>query len=409
MRVFGLNISRVKNAVDTPKPESVGVSPVNKPVRSIRWRRVDYALENSELVFSAVNRIASTISAMPVHLYHDTTIDREKTAGKIVCEDPSPSMTSAHFFRTMEACRLTDGNAYALKKYDEYGTLESLFVLDPGRVKPKMDDASGELWYEICPEAGSTYLVHGYNIVHIPFLSANGTTGISPLKILAGTLGYAEEMEHFNREMLAEGAAAQIIIESPANLDVAMRQKAIEETQAILRATGGQILSLESGQTAKRLGMSPVDAKLFEVEKISRSRVAMVYGLPPHLFGDYSADVGVSSQEQRMIEYLQLTILPVITLYEQELNRKILTPDERNNNYRFRFAMDAMLRADAATRAEVNYKAVRSAWRTPDEIRAEEGRPALPNESGTKALVSKDLAPVEGIINFYAKNPGQIG
>ena len=61
--------------------------------------------------------------------------------------------------------------------------------------------------------------------------------------------------------------------------------------------------------------------------------------------------------------------------------------------------MDAILRADAATQAEVDYKAVRSAWKTPDEIRIARNMPPLPNGIGKKAMISQDLATLEYTVN----------
>ncbi len=141
-----------------------------------------------------------------------------------------------------------------------------------------------------------------------------------------------------------------------------------------------------------------MDSKLFEVEKITRSKVAMVYNLPPHLLGDYS-DISFSSQEQQMLEFLTFTMLPIVTAYEQELDRKLLSKDERRKGYHFKFDMQAILRADAATQAEVDYKAVRSAWKTPDEIRAERNLPPAPGGTGKKLLISQDMATLEYTVN----------
>ena len=137
-----------------------------------------------------------------------------------------------------------------------------------------------------------------------------------------------------------------------------------------------------------------MDTKLFEVEKITRSKVAMVYNLPPHLLGDYS-ESSFNTQEQEMLEFLSLTMLPIVTAYEQELNFKLLTSEMRKKGYCFKFSMDCILRADAATQAEVDYKGVRSGWDTVDEIRARRGKPPLPGGIGKYALVSQDLATLD--------------
>lgn len=96
-----------------------------------------------------------------------------------------------------------------------------------------------------------------------------------------------------------------------------------------------------------------------------------------------------------MLEFMSLTMLPIVTSYEQELDFKLLTAEQRKRGYRFKFDMEAILRADAASQAEVDYKAVRSAWKTPDEIRASRGLPPLPGGVGKYAMISQDLATLD--------------
>ena len=104
-----------------------------------------------------------------------------------------------------------------------------------------------------------------------------------------------------------------------------------------------------------------------------------------------------------MLEFLTLTMLPIVTAYEQELNRKLLTAAQRRSGMHWKFDMDALLRADAATMAEVHYKAVRSGWMTPDEIRYVRNMPALPKGVGKYALVSQDLATLDYTVNDKPK------
>ena len=104
-----------------------------------------------------------------------------------------------------------------------------------------------------------------------------------------------------------------------------------------------------------------------------------------------------------MLEFLMLTMLPIVTAYEQELDRKLLTVEQRKRGYHFKFNMESILRADAATQAEVDYKAVRSAWKTPDEIRASRNMPALPGGIGKHAMISQDLATLDYTVNEKPK------
>ena len=362
-----------------------------------RWLRGDYTLRNSELIFSAVSRISNALSAMPVQLYRASTPVKNNLNDMIGFE-PNINMTSCQFFKTMEACRGTEGNAYALKVYGPDGTLSGLRPLDPLRVKPTLEEESGELWYRITPEKGQDYYIHNFYIVHVPFISTNGYAGVNPVSVLFNTLSYNDEIQTFSTSQLKKGINAQVVLEAPANLGERQKTDMINDFMETYKETAGNILLLESGVTAKSLSLSPVDSKLFEVEKISRSRVAMVYNIPPHLLGDYS-DTSFSSQEQQMLEFLMLTMLPIVTAYEQELNRKLLTKEERRRGYHFVFDMNAILRADAATRADVHQKAIRGGWETPNEARADYGRDKDPN--GNKLLVSRDLTTLE----YMIKNP----
>lgn len=364
-------------------------------------RRGDYTLENSELIFSAVSRIANSLSAMPVHLYKGAKL-YNNALSDMVGFSPNPSMTSCNFFKTLEACRSTSGNAYALKVYDVHGVLSRLDILDPLRVTPIMEVESQELWYRIRPEHGNDYYVHNFYMLHIPFISTNGYIGVNPVRVLFDTLGYSDKIQTFQKDLLEQGVNAAIVLEAPANLGETQKKAMIESFMETYRETSGNILLLESGVKASTLNLSPVDSKLFEVEKITRSKVAMVYNIPPHLLGDYS-EGGSGNQEQQMLEFLTMTMLPIVTAYEQELNRKLLTAELRRRGFHFKFDMDAVLRADASTQAEVDYKAVRSGWKTVDEIRASRNLPALPGGVGSKALVSQDLATLDYTVNDKPK------
>ena len=316
----------------------------------------------------------------------------------LVSFSPNPNMTSCQFFKTLEACRDTSGNAYALKIFSVNGTIERLDILDPSRVQPIMETNSRELWYRITPEQGKEFYVHGFYVIHVPFISTNGYSGVNPVSVLYDTLSYSENIQTFSVKQLDQGVNAAIVLEAPANLGETQKKTMVKSFMETYKETSGNILLLESGVTAKSLNLSPVDTKLFEVEKITRSKVAMVYNIPPHLLGDYS-DTSFTSQEQQMLEFLMLTMLPIVTAYEQELNRKLLSKTQRKKGYHFKFDMDAILRADAATQAEVDYKAVRSAWKTPDEIRQNRNLPPLPNGIGKKAMISQDLATLEYTVN----------
>lgn len=359
------------------------------------WIRGDYTLNNSELIFAAVSRIANSLAAMPMMLYQDSR-RKKGELDDLVSFEPNPSMTAAQFFKTMESCRCTYGNCYALKLPSADRVYPYLFPLDPSRVKPVLEKDSHELWYRVDPEDSAPYYIHNYYILHIPFISSNGYSGVNPISVLNGTLNYQAQIEEFSKNQLDKGINAQVVLEAPANLGDRQRKEMINHFLETYKDTGGNILLLESGVTAKSINMSPVDSKIFEVEKISRSRVAMVYNIPPHMLGDFS-NTSFSSQEEQMLEFLTLTMLPIVTAYEQEFTRKLVPVKDRMKGFRLKMNLTNVLRADANTMADVHQKAIRGGWMTPNEARFDDNLPA--DKDGGRLLVARDLTTLEYVIN----------
>lgn len=359
------------------------------------WRQQgDYTLENSELIFSAVTRIANALSAMPLQLYHGAEPVTDDDLAYLMSTAPNGTPT-CQWLKTMEACRLTSGDAFALKIFDPQMKLLRLDILDPTKVTPVTEKESGEMWYKVQNDEGTEVYYHNWYIIHIPYISANGHKSVSPVSVLLNTLNYNEAMQQFSIEQLEKGINAQIVVEAPANLGEEQKVATVNTLMDAYHQTKGNVLLLESGLTAKSLNLSPVDSKIFEVEKISRSRVAMVYTLPPHLMGDYS-NISYTSQEQQSLEFQTLTMLPIVTAYESEFNLKLLRKDQIRDSYHWEINMDAILRADAATRADVNQKAIRGGWKRINEVRASYGD--APDPNGDRLLVSRDLTTLEHLI-----------
>lgn len=387
------NRSKSKTTTDNPR-----AAPAEKTHRlAIATRRLfrgDYTLENSDLIFSAVSRLANSLSAMPMAKYLDSNLVKDEYTD-LVGFEPNPNMTASQFFRTIETCRCTSGNGYAMRIDEPGRALPYLFPLDPNCVTPVIESTSRELWYRIRPERGADYYIHNYYILHVQFVSANGYAGVNPISVLQNTLKYESRIEEFSHDQLDKGINAQVVLEAPASLGENQKRDMVNSFLETYKETGGNILLLESGVTAKSINMSPVDTKLFEVERISRSRVANVYNIPPHMLGDFT-DTSFKSQEQQTLEYLTLTMLPIVTAYEQEFTRKLIPREQRLKGYRMRMDMMNILRADATTMADVHQKGIRGGWIRPNEARANDGY--APDPNGDKLLVARDLTTLEHLI-----------
>lgn len=350
--------------------------------------RTSTTLASNETVFAAVSRLSNGMASLPLKLYKDFEPVHTPVAD-LVANAPNGNMTSFDFIRTMEAHRNTNGNAYALKMYNRSYQVESLHILDPTKVTPVIESRTGELWYEIEGDKGR-YYVHNMDIIHVKHIHTVGHKGISPLDVLKNTVDYDARVRKFSLDQMDSAIYASFILALETQLSPEKKASVLKNFADFYRENGG-VLIQEAGTKITPIERSFIDSKAFEVEKITLRRVATVYNMSAHMLG--TAEGGsYSSMEQLSLDFVQGTLVPTVRQYEQELNRKLLTPEARLQGLGFKFNVNALLRGDIKTRGEFYFKGIRSGWFKPNEVRAYEELP--PVEGGNELYMSKDLAPI---------------
>ncbi|KZR60394.1 phage portal protein [Pseudobacillus badius] len=345
-------------------------------------------LATNETIFSAVSKLSNAMGSLPLKLYQDFTpvITDESD---LLSNSPNLNQTSFDFIRTLEALRDTTGNSYAIKIYGSNYQVESIHIVDPARVTPVFEEKSMELWYEIKGEKDK-YYVHNLDILHFKHIHGFGFKGISPIDVLQNTIEFDEEVRKFSLDQM-DGAKASFILKYGTNLSEEKKIEVVENFRNFYKENGG-ILFQEHGVEITPLEKEFISTKVFEVERITRTRVASVYNLPVHMLGETEGH-SYGSMEQMSLQFVKETLLPIVRQYEQEFDRKMLTREQRMQGFKYKFNLKALLRADTATQMEAYFKGVRSGIYTPNETRAWEELP--PMEAGDKLYISGDLYPID--------------
>ena len=381
-----LPFQRKEKAQARDKPRTVR----SRDLKMIPRPRADRTIEANEAIYAAVSRIANTMASMPMHLYKGYKIQEDHPLERIVSLEPHPNFSAFTWKQTMEVLLNTEGTAYALRVLNTQGQLLRLDILNPLRVTPKKDQ-DGNIWYSVIMDDGSEALAPGFLILAIKHISANGIRGIRPIDVLRKSLDYDTQVKEMSLDQL-DGVNHGIMLTVPnVGLSQAQKDEAVNRFLETYEKSGRSVVILEGGMTATNFANSSVDAQVMNVERITRNRVATVYNLPPHMLGDY-ADSSPGNNEQQTLEYLTLTIGPKVEQWEEEFNRKVLTPEMYAEGYRFRFDVTSLTRTDVKTTAERNQMAIRGGWRKPNEVRAELGLP--PDPVGDLLMSSRDLIPL---------------
>ncbi|MGO5005138.1 phage portal protein [Bacillus wiedmannii] len=353
-------------------------------------KRTDITLANNETIFSAITRLSNSIASMPLKLYHNY-VPVDSDLGDMISNTPNGNSTSLDFIRTMEVLRNSTGNAYALKRYNSLYQVEALDILDSSRVEPMIEKDTMALYYRIDTENGQ-YYVHNMDIIHVKHIHGFGWKGISPIDVLRNSIDYDDKIKEFSLEQLENGVKANFILEVASILDEKKKEVAFNLFRDFYKKNTGVLIEDQSMKIREVKNRDFIDPKVFEVEKITRNRIAAVFNMPPHMVGVLE-NVNNSSSEQMALEFIMHTLLPIVRMYEQEFDRKLLTAEQRRKGYSHKFNMNGILRADMKTRGDFYFKGVRSGYMTPNEARMHEEKAPMPG--GDKLFVSRDLVPID--------------
>lgn len=360
---------------------------------------LNYDLANNETIFAVVTMLGNSVASAPISVRKEYTrlSPRENNISKLLAYGLNPNMTSFEFIRLMEIIRNIKGRAYAIKEYDKFGDVISIWILDSDMVTPVVDTNTKELWYKIHTGDGEDYF-HNSHIISVGHISTDGVNSLKPIDVLRNTLDYDREIKEISINQLNNGLNAKLAFKLRGNLD----DTALDEyAKRIKRFREMGVLFLDAGKEVQELKDATfIDAKVFEVEEITIARVARVFGVPIHKV--FSKNQSYSSAEQGDLQYLTDCILPIIRMYEQEFAKKLLSELERDNGVEIKFNLNGFARADMKTRGDFYQKMLRSGGMTPNEIRGLEDLPPLP--FGDSLMISRDLIKIEDLPLLLTKN-----
>lgn len=320
--------------------------------------------------WSAVNTIADTLGELPIKLVRDQANGASKPVRKhssldLVRTNPNPMMTSLVYKSTTQAHMLVWGNGASWIKRDRTGVPVELWPLLPSKTSIVVDN--GELYFDTDLNIGRTRL-KAADVVHLPALSRNGVHGMSIIAEQRETLSANIAANRFGSKFFANGAKPGGLISYPGRVrDPEKVKKAMEEAAGGANTSSMIVLSDDAKYTP--FGVPPDDAQFLGTREFGVDEIARMFRLPSH-FLNKMGQATFNNLEQMGTHFAQYTMMPWIIRWEQELTRKLLTPEEVARGMKFKFNIAALVRGDIKTRSEVYAKAISYGWMTRNEVRA---------------------------------------
>ncbi len=355
---------------------------------------------NFSAIYSAVTLIAGQIATMPIRiLRRDSANPKNRVevfdhpACRILCTTPDGETPSGLFKEASQAHILLTGNTYSEIIRNNRGQAIDLHLLDPHRVDPFIDQLTGKRGYHVTGANGVNTL-RADQIFHIPALTWNGLTGLSPIKLARDTIALGIYAEKYGLKFYDKGGRPMGFLTKPGVIGDPQRKQYRQEWKELHEGIANwfSVGILSGGLEWKNIGVTPDEAQFLSTRQFQIEEVCRWFHVPPHML----AQMGKSTSENfqhMMLEFCLFTLMPWIKRWEGELNMKLFTRVEQNI-YRVVFNMDGILRADPKTRTEIYEKQVKSGGLTVNEWRDLEDRNAF-GDCGDKPMVlASQVAPL---------------
>lgn len=313
---------------------------------------------------------------------------------------PNPYMTSTTFWSTMEQNRNHHGDAYAWIK--GAGKKTSLWILPSEDVEIWYDDQKilsdvPDIYY-IYSHGGKLYKFSSEQIIHLKTSSTfDGIKGIPVREQLKSTISGNIKSQKMLNQMYKSGFTAKAVVQYTADLSGDNLKKFKEMIEDFAGSDLDDeevknIIPIPVGTTLTPLNVKLADSQFIDIKKYSALQIASAFGIKPNQIGDYEKSSYASAEAQQLSFYVD-TLLYILKQYEEELNYKLLSREEIDNGYYFKFNVAVILRADLKTQIETLSQAVSNFIYTPNEARALLDKPAKPG--GDKLLGNGASIPVE--------------
>ncbi|NNV07503.1 phage portal protein [Geobacillus sp. MMMUD3] len=368
-------------------------------------------------VYACIKILAESLSKLPLKTYREDENGVNKAVKhylyRLLKLRPNPYMSASDFAKCNETQRNIYGNAYVNIETDEKGRIVGLWPIDAGKVRIWIDDiglfsSKNHIWYEVDVGTERRKLMPNELLHFKSGVTLDGIVGVPPLDYLRATVENAAAAGRFINNFYKQGLQVKGIVQYVGDLNPEAQKKfreKFEEMSSGLK-NSHRIALMPIGYEFKPISLTMSDAQFLENTELTIRQIATAFGIKMHQLNDLSRATHTNVAEQQRQFYVD-TLLPILTMYEQEMTYKLFLDSELDAGYYVKFNVDSILRADIKTRYEAYAIGIQNGFLEPDEARAKEDLP--PRPGGNQLIVNGNYIPLTMVGQQYMKGGGDSG
>lgn len=333
------------------------------------------AMLSLSTVWSCVRLMSQVFSNLPLGIFRrlsdgDRTAENSHPLYSILHNQPNAEMTACDFWQVLAALLFLRGNAVC--EIDMIG--DRIVGLTPLTCVTWQKQPNGQFLYTSTANGKSRQLTEA-QVWHIPAFTLDGRVGLSPIFYGANVFGSARYVDLASSNTFRNGMKASGFVTMPDNVWLTKEQRdTFKGTLAEFSTNkkAGKSFVLEGGAGYQQLTMNPDDAQMLETRSFSVEEICRWFGVPPTLIGhgDKTSNWG-TGLEQQNISFLTYSLAPWLRKFEASIWKNLISPADKPTLFA-EFAVEGLLRADSASRAEFYSKMTQNGIYTRDECRVKE-------------------------------------
>lgn len=314
-------------------------------------RRIKMSAEKAleiPAVKSSVDLISNAIAMLPIYLYEN----QDKSIEKIIDDEREKLLN-------LEANQFHDAQWLKKKIVEDYLFYGRAFIYKKEGGLHYLDASKVEVEeytedYVTISRRAFKYKTNT-KTVDIPeenlIVVDSGNDGL--LTTAADLFSLAISQEEINSSILSSGALPTGVLSSASRLTEAAIQRLRNSWRDLYSGSkkAGKTIILEEGLEFKPISMNLNELQMNDAKKVTLSDIARVFNIPEAMIN--STANKYDSLAKNNTNFLQYCLSPIITAIEAALNRALLSEDEKEENYQFKFDTSEMLRTTEAEKVEV--------------------------------------------------------
>lgn len=305
--------------------------------------RSDYS--NDILLKTCFATLAKHIAKLEPVIIKDNSRNTDNVMlNEILALSPNKYMSAYDFYYKFAYNLIQNQNAYIKINRNNFGDVESLYVLDYMSVETR--EHENDVYLKFRFKNGTSETISYDDIIHVRYDFGNGDFISHTESNIYDNLSLLETLQQsFKNKCLNSGKIRGVAtIEGQAGADD------WKETARMLKnnmndTTQGGIVTTDSSVTFTPVNSSPESADTEQLEFV-RDNIYNFFGISKNIVaGNYT--------EQEWQSFFENTIEPIAISLSQEFTRKILTQEQRNQGYKICFSANKLTYADTKTKVEL--------------------------------------------------------